>query len=104
MVYVDDMEAPFGRMIMCHMIADTRRELDEMATKIGVAHKWRQKSDTESEHYDVCKSARAKAIMFGAKEIEWIDTAKHIKLRRVDPDWLSEYMETNGEKNTTQSS
>jgi len=35
-VYVDDMRAPFGRLVMCHMIADTDGELLEMADRIGV--------------------------------------------------------------------
>ena len=39
-VYVDDMKAKFGRMIMCHMIADTDEELHTMASKIGVKLKW----------------------------------------------------------------
>ncbi len=38
-VYVDDMEAEFGNMIMCHMIADTHDELIAMADAIGVDRK-----------------------------------------------------------------
>lgn len=68
-VWVDDMEAPFGRMIMCHMVADSREELDEMADKIGVARKWIQKPGTDREHYDICKSARRKAVAAGAIEV-----------------------------------
>lgn len=36
MVYVDNMEAGYKGMIMCHMIADTREELLQMVDKIGV--------------------------------------------------------------------
>lgn len=64
-VYVDDMRAPFGRLIMCHMVADDEAELHEMADRIGIARKWFQ-----GDHYDVCLSKRAAAVRFGAKEIE----------------------------------
>ena len=41
-VYVDNMQAQFGRMKMCHMIADSTEELLAMADRIGVARKWIQ--------------------------------------------------------------
>ena len=65
-VYVDDMRAPFGRMIMCHMVADTDDELHAMANKIGVARKWFQR-----DHYDIALSKRTLAIAEGAKPITW---------------------------------
>ena len=81
-VYVDNMRAPYRRMIMCHMLADTREELDQMADKIGVQRKWIQKAGTVHEHYDICLSARAKAVSFGAKEIDMRGTALLIKKKR----------------------
>jgi hypothetical protein len=51
------------------MIADTTTELLEMADKIGVARKWIQDKGDYSEHFDVCLSAKDKAISLGAKEI-----------------------------------
>lgn len=65
-VYVDDMKAKFGRMVMCHMLADTTEELDDMARRIGVALKWRQYSGTFKEHYDIATCKRALAIKHGA--------------------------------------
>lgn len=56
-VYVDDMRAPYGRMIMCHMLADTTEELHAMADKIGVARRWYQ-----GDHYDICKAKRAQEV------------------------------------------
>ncbi len=68
-VYVDKMRAPFGRMVMCHMIADTDDELLLMAKKIGVAHKWHQAAGTFKSHFDICLSKRALAIASGTIEI-----------------------------------
>lgn len=63
-VYVDDMQAPFGRMVMCHMVADTEAELHAMADTIGVARRWYQ-----GDHYDISKSKRALAVKAGAIEL-----------------------------------
>lgn len=68
-VYVDDMKAPFGRMIMCHMGADTTEELLLMADKIGVARRWIQHAGTVHEHFDICMQKRVLAVTAGAKEV-----------------------------------
>lgn len=65
-VYVDDMEAPFSNMVMCHMAADSSAELLAMADKIGVARKWIQYPGTDKEHFDICKSKKLAAIRHGA--------------------------------------
>ena len=68
-VYVDTMKARYGRLVLCHMVADTSDELHAMAERIGVGRKWCQSEGTYREHYDICKSKRALAITFGAQEI-----------------------------------
>ena len=68
-VYVDESLWPFGRMMMCHMFADTESELDAMADKIGVARKWKQNAPKGFMHYDICKSKRVKAVVNGAVEL-----------------------------------
>ena len=75
-VYVDDMEAPFGRMLMCHMIADTRSELLDMVDRIGVARKWIQQRGTHQEHFDISKGRRALAVKQGAVEIPMRELAE----------------------------
>ena len=67
-VYVDKADIPYGRMIMCHMVADTLEELHAMAERIGVRRKWFQ-GQGSTPHYDVCLSKKRLAIGFGAEEI-----------------------------------
>lgn len=68
-VYVDTMEARFGRMIMCHMTADTTAELLDMAKRIGVNPKWLQHPGSWKEHFDICLSKRNLALQAGAIQV-----------------------------------
>lgn len=82
MVYIDNINLPYGRMTMNHMMADTTEELLQMADKIGVNRKWIQYKGTEYEHFDICLSKKKKAIEFGAKEIGRKEIVDIIKNRR----------------------
>lgn len=66
-VYVDNANIQYGRMIMCHMMADSLEELHAMADTIGVSRRWFQ--DKRYKHYDICKSKKALAIKLGAVEV-----------------------------------
>ncbi len=90
-VYVDDMKAAFGNMIMCHMWADSDAELLAMADRIGVQRKWIQGHPTLSSrghgnaswvHFDIALSKRALAVRAGAIETDRYGPVVHTcKLR-----------------------
>lgn len=82
-VYVDEMAAPYGRMVMFHMVADTDDELHAMADKIGVARRWHQKAGTVHSHYDICKAKRAEAVRLGAVEIDRAGMGVFLKAKRA---------------------
>lgn len=102
-VYVDDMRACYGRMVMCHMIADSDAELHAMADKIGVSRRWWQSPEkTSGSHYDIALSKRALAVAAGAIEITWRQCGAMNGRRRFtghlgDPataeSWLCAHME-----------
>lgn len=82
-VYVDSMEAKFGRMVMCHMVADTTDELLAMADRIGVARRWIQDPGEVTEHFDIAKSKRALAVAAGAVEVGPREIAELLRARRL---------------------
>jgi hypothetical protein len=63
-VYVDPSNWKYGRMHMCHMVADTEQELHAMADAIGV-----DRSNYHDHHYNICKAKRELAIREGAVKI-----------------------------------
>ena len=80
-IYVDSYFAPYGRMQMCHMIADSLEELHTMADRIGVDRRWFQ-ATASFPHYDVCKSKRELAIKFGTIPLGKRDFVAKIKILR----------------------
>jgi hypothetical protein len=83
-VYVDDMEAPFGRMKMCHMYADSHEELVVMADTIGVARKWIQyPGHPVKEHFDIALSKKMLAILNGAIPTTWLDYGRWAGRKRA---------------------
>lgn len=89
-VYVDDMRAPLGRMVMCHLMADTTEELLAMADRIGVQRRWLQHPGTPKEHFDISLGKRALAVAAGAIEVEFPRGTAAILERRRSSSPLSE--------------
>ncbi len=81
-VYIDNFNAEFNGMIMCHLVADSTEELLAMVDKIGVQQKWIQYPDTYNEHFDICLSKKKKAISAGAKEINFREYAEFCENRK----------------------
>jgi hypothetical protein len=70
-VYVGVPMWEFRGMIMCHMVADTEKELDAMAFELMLEKEWKQEPKRETGigslvHYDISKSKRNEAIKMGA--------------------------------------
>lgn len=82
MVYVDAAAHPYGRMVMCHMLADTSAELLAMADAIGVQRKWLQGAGTWREHFDICRYKRKQALANGAQAITRRELVEMLKARQ----------------------
>lgn len=83
-VYVDNMQARYGRLILSHMMADSDEELHAMADRIGVNRRWWQSPEMSSgSHYDICARSRGKALRFGAIEITMRQAAAMNLRRRI---------------------
>ncbi len=84
-IFVDSMNAKFGRLIMCHMVSDGHddSELHEMAHRIGVQRRWHQKAGTAHSHYDICLSKKELALQLGAIEISRQELGALLKTKRA---------------------
>jgi hypothetical protein len=94
-VYVDKQRNPFGRMIMCHMIADTPKELHDMARSIGMRASWFQRH-ASFPHYDLSLTRRAMAVKKGAIEVERRDLVEAMRRIRASGAFLSDQVNETG--------
>lgn len=86
-VYVDDARHQFGRMIMCHLWADSDDELLAFVDKIGVQRKWIQGHPTLSfgkhrnaswVHFDIALSKKELALKHGAILTDRYGPVEHV--------------------------
>lgn len=85
-VYIDRVNIRYGRMIMCHMIADSLEELHEMADRIGIQRKWLQDStNTSFPHCDISLTKKKLALQAGAIECDRNTCVGH--MRRLRAEW-----------------
>jgi hypothetical protein len=91
-VYVDDVRHGFGRMIMCHMWADTLDELLAMADAIGVDRRWIQGHPELSQgsglrakwvHFDISLQKKHRAIAAGAVLVDKYAAVEHVARLRI---------------------
>lgn len=88
-IYVDDVRHRFGRMVMCHMWADTLDDLLAMADRIGVKRKWLQKPPAASwVHFDISLSMKAKALAAGAVLTDKFGPVEHEAKRTGNAEML----------------
>jgi len=78
-VYVDDVRYSYGRMVMCHLWADTQEELLAMVDTIGVHRRWLQQPPKASwVHFDIALSKKALALAAGAVLTDRYGPVEHV--------------------------
>lgn len=80
--------------LWCHMAADTREELDEMADRIGLRRSWIQHPGTWKEHYDVTEPRRKSAVREGAIEVDRLTIVKQRAEQLLDQQLVANRVET----------
>lgn len=85
-VYVDDVEIPYGRMLMCHCWTDGDiSELLDMMNKIGVSARWIQKPPEASWwHFDISLARKRRALEFGAVLTDRFGPMEHVARLRLN--------------------
>jgi hypothetical protein len=78
-VYVDNARHRYGRMIMCHLWADSDAEMHAMIDAIGMDRRWHQKPPQASwSHYDISLAKKKLALARGAILTDRLGPLEHV--------------------------
>lgn len=84
-VYVDNARHRYGRMIMCHLWADTDAEMHAMIDAIGMDRSWHQRPPKASwSHYDVSLAKKRLALLRGAVLTDRYGPLEHVARQKGD--------------------
>ena len=86
MLYVDHARIPFRRMLMNHLLADTREELEQAIIDLGLPPGIIQHPGEPKEHLDISESKRQLALKLGAKPITGKELVEMVRRRRKEHD------------------
>jgi hypothetical protein len=93
-VYVDDVRHRFGRMVMCHLWADTVEELHTFASRLGLRRSWFQCPPKASwDHYDISLAKKAEALSLGAVLTDKYGPLEHVSRLRGNVEMLQQIAE-----------
>lgn len=82
-VYVDAIRFRRGREIRCHMVADSDRELRQMAHQIGLRPSDHREAGTPQSRYEISMTKRKQAVANGAIAISTPDLAQLLTARHA---------------------
>jgi hypothetical protein len=84
--YVDTVRSYPGKGLrfteFCHLLADTREELQAMADALGIPHRFFQDHPWRW-HHDIPEHLRARAIELGAREVTMHEVGALLRSRRA---------------------
>jgi hypothetical protein len=82
-IYVSEIQAGFGRIKRCRMIADNHIDLHKFAQKLRLRRIRCRGDCTPHEHYELTQEQRKLAVAYGAKQISDKDLAQKLFIRSV---------------------
>ena len=84
-VYIDEAYFPIGSVKMCHLIADSEKELHKFVALLGIDKRFYKVSSITPwrNHYELSVTQRRLAVKHGAIEVTNSQMGRLLKIKRL---------------------